>query len=713
MAERLDVYLNQFPVRTLSSNDKTVWRYAVHFDTFPEPDRIQTEISRVLWNLRTPGTRFSTDILTRTALTPEQLRGSQWRLEPLAQQTLDPTLTEERQALEQLERRWLEQQLRQDNSRRVERSKQGGLIWWNTQKLEHAGEGWQVHSGVQLYVVVNRDSQLSLEIDNHFRFYTSWTLQAWLDNHPEVPLEYVHNTYDDNSWKLVRVSEEAPEEVLLPELGTNLAAYHRQKGATESELQASRVVYVKKAAYSRQNREVAHLASRLRPSISMEVLSFLAEQGQDEASQVFSGLRQSVSERLDKGSQVANWLVSQIYRVKEAKVAPQMVEGFRFADEALLIQTGTAARPEVVLRRGCYRTGELRFGCLDLVGTGAWDSLVKQQLQGVAAASGVTLDLATVRTRQDLPERDLAKRQFWANLAQDGVLTMLVVTPWLGNEAKTRLRRDALQAGIALQFMLPMLRPDKYRATNVTLGLLVKAGWQPVGIQMPKHAKTADLTIGFDAGTNRDLFYGTSAFAVLTDGQSLGWEIPEAQSGERFSGEAIWQAVSSIVARFEQKLGRKPQRLLLLRDGLVQAHEFDQTIQELTAEAISVDLLEVHKSGGGRMAVFNSNQVFVDAPPGVAVSASFPDDTFRLITTQARAGGSARPLEIVRVHGDAPLPLLAAEVFCLSQFHPASGFIPSRLPMPLHYADRMIKEVQRLGQLSVLYGVDRSKIFAA
>ncbi|HEY9669563.1 MAG TPA: hypothetical protein V6C91_22305 [Coleofasciculaceae cyanobacterium] len=77
------------------------------------------------------------------------------------------------------------------------------------------------------------------------------------------------------------------------------------------------------------------------------------------------------------------------------------------------------------------------------------------------------------------------------------------------------------------------------------------------------------------------------------------------------------------------------------------------------------------------------------------------------------AGGSARPLEVVKVHGDAPLALLATEVFRLSQFHPASGFIPSRLPMPLHYADRMIKEVQRLGQLGALYGVDRRKIFAA
>ncbi len=72
-----------------------------------------------------------------------------------------------------------------------------------------------------------------------------------------------------------------------------------------------------------------------------------------------------------------------------------------------------------------------------------------------------------------------------------------------------------------------------------------------------------------------------------------------------------------------------------------------------------------------------------------------------------------RYVEVVRIYGDAPLALLATEIFRLSQFHPASSFIPSRLPMPLHYADRMIKEVQRLGQIGVLHNVDRQKSFAA
>jgi hypothetical protein len=274
-----------------------------------------------------------------------------------------------------------------------------------------------------------------------------------------------------------------------------------------------------------------------------------------------------------------------------------------------------------------------------------------------------------------------------------------------------QLRREALQAGIALQFMRPMRGSDKYRAANVSLGLLVKAGWQTIGMRMPDDPNAAELSIGFDAGTNKKLFYGTSAFAVLANGQSLGWEIPEAQTGESFSSQAIWEATSSVVDRFYRLNNRNPSRALLLRDGCVRDQEFDYTISNLEAENIVVDLLEVHKSGAGRMAKLVSNDVFQEVEPGTGFSIS--DDAFRIVTSQAHAGGSARPLEVVRIHGDASLKLLADEIFALSQFHPASAFRPSRLPMPLHYADRMIKEVQRLGQLGILHGLDRQKIFFA
>ena len=220
-------------------------------------------------------------------------------------------------------------------------------------------------------------------------------------------------------------------------------------------------------------------------------------------------------------------------------------------------------------------------------------------------------------------------------------------------QRKTQLRSEALEAGIALQFMLPMPTADRFRAYNITLGLLVKAGWLPVGLRQSTDPLAAELAIGFDAGTNKKLFYGTSAFAVLANGQSLGWEIPEAQAGERFSGPAIWNATATIIERFYALNDRNPKRVLLLRDGVVRDREFDITIAELTAEGIAVDLVEIHKSGAGRMArliELPENTTYEEVLPGTGFRIS--DDAFRIVTSRAQAGGSARPLEVVHLHGD-------------------------------------------------------------
>jgi hypothetical protein len=411
--------------------------------------------------------------------------------------------------------------------------------------------------------------------------------------------------------------------------------------------------------------------------------------------------------------EIAQFIARRIYQVENASIFPQKRIATLFTSQILIAHNEIAVkRANDALKRGCLRTGETKFGFLNyLPEDGDWPEAVKNQLLSTAKASNVSLDLSHQFRRQDLPDSDMERRRFWNSISDLDVRTMLVVSPMLGNSRKAQLRKEALQAGIALQFMRPMRGSDQYRAANVTLGLLVKAGWQPIGMRMPNDPKAAELSIGFDAGTNKKLFYGTSAFAVLANGQSLGWEVPEAQPGESFSSQAIWAATSSIVDRFYQLNNRNPSRVLLLRDGFVRDQEFDYTIQNLEAENIAVDLLEVHKSGAGRMALWGSNNMFQEVLPGTGFSVS--DDAFRIVTSQAHAGGSARPLEVVKIHGDASLKLLADEIFALSQFHPASAFRPSRLPMPLHYADRMIKEVQRLGQLGILHGIDRQKIFFA
>ncbi len=261
--------------------------------------------------------------------------------------------------------------------------------------------------------------------------------------------------------------------------------------------------------------------------------------------------------------------------------------------------------------------------------------------------------------------------------------------------------------------MQPMFKLEDYRIANIVLGLLLKAKWQPVGLEAIQDQYAAEVVIGFDAGTNRQMYYGTSAFAVLANGQNLGWEIPEAQRGETISGQVVWRTVSNIITRFQAQENRMPKRILLLRDGIVQADEFLETVAELNKANIAVDVLGVRKSGAGRMAILPDQSEFLtDASSGTAIL-SADGDTFRIVTSEAKAGGSARPLQVIRDYGDAPLEILARQIDRLCMLNPGSASAYSRLPCVIHFADRMAKLVQRLGGVGVLQGVDRQKIICA
>ena len=153
----------------------------------------------------------------------------------------------------------------------------------------------------------------------------------------------------------------------------------------------------------------------------------------------------------------------------------------------------------------------------------------------------------------------------------------------------------------------------------------------------------------------------------------MGWELPEAQPGEKLSGQAVLNTVANIVTKFQRIENRLPRRVLLLRDGLVQCDEFEETIYNLQQNNIAVDLLGVRKSGAGRMAIKNEFGELIDAVPGTAILAK-NGNVFRIVTSKAKAGGSARPLQIFRDYGNAPLEVLAQQVDRLCMLNPASGF---------------------------------------
>lgn len=716
MENRPQVYLNSFSIRFLDLGDRKCFTYKCIFDNAEIGGNNYQDIGKVLYKIGdATGAGIGNQIVTTTPINLDKLQGDGWILEPTGNKILDPAIPSERKALEQLSRRDFGNKLQSLQGQRVEKINRGFIVW-DESKVERSGNGWQVLKGALVDVSLDAAGQLSLEIDSHYRFYSPWTLHQWLVTYPDAPIKFVRNLNARFSWCFLEASDEKPEDIHIPELGCSLRDYHLRKGVAEKTIQDSFVVYVCHIKGGKRSQDrVPHLSRLLQPSISMEMLGFMAEQGDHDASQVLTSVRLPISKRLNKAKEVAQYLIQRIYQIDSSNLEPQNKIATIFSSPILFARNNVEVKnPNSALQKGFLRVGELKIGCVNLISPeDAWPKLIREKLLSIAKVNNVTLDLDLEYYQSGLPEGDLKRRQFWKSISEAGVKTMLVVTPVLGEFHKTRMRREALQAGIAIQFMRPMPKPDNYRAANVLLGLMMKAGWQPIGMKLSNSNQVADLTIGFDAGTNKTLFYGTSAFAVLANGQSLGWEIPEAQLGEKFSSQAIWDATSNIITRFCSINNRYPSRVLLLRDGFVRDQEFDLTIQNLERESIAVDLVEVHKSGAGRiaLAVNGGGKTYKEVEPGTGFSIA--ENAFRIVTSQAHAGGSARPLEVVKIHGDVSLKVLADEIFALSQFHPASAYKSSRLPMPLHYADKMIKEVQRLGQLGILHGIDRQKIFFA
>ncbi len=704
------VFLNRFPVKKLNDKDKIVQVYSYTFNPSPELGKEYSAINKIPWKIKTPGVRFKSTIITKQLISEEYLKQDNWTLKYQGAKLLNLDISYERESLEKLERKWLERELRYKLSRnRVDLASEGGFIWWDVDEIILQDLGWEVHQGVRLDVELHYSGVIFIEIDLHHRFYSSWTVEEWLQNYGDIPIKWVRNTYDNRSWKFVRISDENPEYTMIPNLGS-LANYHRnldKNKATEKEIKDAHVVYV-----NSKGKELTHLSTRLQPSITMEILSNLQDRGYSEASKVFKQVKKTVQQRFEQGGQKAQWLSKSIYN-SDQLIKPQKTDGFilRQQDPLLLTKSKKVYRPINSLDEGCFRTGEQQFGCLDLTGNGTWSKFIQDKLKYVAQKSGVDILLEPAQKKANLPDSIFTRKQFWQDWADTGSQTILVISPWLQNTEKVQLQKEALEANIALQFMQPMFKEEKYRIANIILGLLLKAKWQPVGLEPLQDQYAAEIVIGFDAGTNRNLYYGTSAFAILANGQSLGWELPEAQVGEKISAEAIVRTVTNIVSRFQRIENRFPRRILLLRDGIIQCDEFDDVVAALLDNQIAVDLLSIRKSGAGRMAILpDKSRSLIDASPGTAIL-STDDKTFRIVTSEAKAGGSARPLKVVRDYGNAPLEILAKQIDRLSMLNPSSAYAYSRLPNVIHFADKMAKTVQSIGGLGILHRLDRQKLF--
>ncbi|XFA72641.1 argonaute PAZ domain-containing protein [Thermosynechococcaceae cyanobacterium Okahandja] len=724
------VFLNQFLVKTLAPEEaRTVQRYACRWQRNPDEGTADYALNRVCYQLRVPAARWRTHIVTFQP--PECLESEEWQLTELEPVVLDCGDPEQREALATLHRQRLRQSLQQDQSNyEVERGSDNSIRIWQKQpkKSENTPEGWEARKGYCLDLRIDTAAHLYLDIDCAYRLWTPWTLHDWLEHYPDsLPLiKWVRNTYLKNNqyrcWQLLHLSQERPEDVRLPGLNITLAEYHRNERATDAEIERSRVVYVKDARIQQGGR-IPHLSQRLTPSVTLELLSELGKQPQLRAKvdAVFKSLRINTNTRFQDAQRFARWLSAKYYGGTDRDLPPLTKTGYQLPPAVLLAKTKQVKQVAQVRQAGCVAVGETKFGLLNLASPErAYPPEIYECLEDIGRCNQVTLDLDSYRTAADLGNTDLARQRFWREWAEEGVRTILVVM--LYSSDKQRIRNEALRAGITTQFVVPQ-NIDAYKAINVVLGLLCKAKWQPVHLQLSDTAEAAELIIGFDTGTNRDLYFGTPAFAVLANGQSLGWELPTVQRGEKLSGQTVWQTVLKLMDKFYTLCKRYPRKVLLMRDGLARLDEFERTIQELEQENIAVDLLSVRKSGAGRMAYSreprnrapDSNQQpnYRSVPKGTVVYDE-QERSFLLVTSQAirQELGSPRPLRVVHSYGTTSLQMLALQTYHLAQLHPGSGFSHARLPWVLHLAHKSSQEFSRIQPLSVLEGLDRDKLIA-
>ena len=376
--QETQVVLNQFWIKELSEDDCKIYEYTCNFVETPESGQEFKAIAKICYKLEVPATQFGSKIITKQLVGTDKLKTDDWEVKLSTTKILTPSNADERKILEKLERKFLSASLKRWGKTDVENAADGGLIWWVKEKdgIEKFGNGWEVHKGRRIDVIINARGNLFLEVDLHYKFFTPWTLHEWQNQYPDCPIDYVHNTYKDRygnykTWRYDSDSEETPDSLKLPHSGQTLAEYHlKEAGATEEEISGSRVVYVKSANGYRSDQLTPHLSTRLEPSLTMGMLTYISDHSPDfeeksEAQGVFKYIRKSISNRLDESQKAVVTIVSGIYKL-DTVPQPLRVNGYTLTEAKLYGHRGSVSKTADVKSKGCVRVSELKFGCLNL-----------------------------------------------------------------------------------------------------------------------------------------------------------------------------------------------------------------------------------------------------------------------------------------------------------------------------------------------------------
>lgn len=690
--QSVEVFLNRFPLRALSEEELSPFLFRLDFSPFPARDELHPLTARVLRRLGVPAVSWWESFCLAWE-PPQTLQGEvragervyAFTLQALGRKRLNPADPLDRGALSALASRWLEAKLRELRVRNRQVEVEGKGVY-NCQAEAASGPGWRILRGALLDLRVDPQGTLLLEVDLSYRFFPTHTLEEWLQEGHRLP-KRVRNAYPDGfgrTWEVVRLGKENPKQVMLNG-GKNLLAYHQERGRLLSR-EAGQVVWLRDPSQRRME-EIPHLTGLLLPVLTLEEIHELGE---------LPPLQIPSMERLKRICETARWAVKTLKLGGPPEPQPLRVQAFRLPPPVLVAAKGQrVGKAADALEKGVFKGKAAKVALLRLDGGRGWPPFLEKALKGLG------LEASVLGAAPDVLEDELDFRNELCKIRNAGFAALLVLTPPLSPERRNRLKSLSLAEGLPTQLLnTPVGESDRHRIANALLGLLAKVGAQPVAL---KGEYPAELAVGFDAGGQGSFRFGGAVCAVGKEGGVLTWSLPEAQAGERIPEEVVWDLLQEALLAFQGAIHRLPKKVLLLRDGKVPQGEFAKALGELKRRGVAYDLVSVRKTGGGR--IYPTKGRLADG-----LFLPLEEDGFLLLTVHREGRGTARPLKLVREEGETPIPDLARQIYHLTRLHPASGFLFPRLPAPLHLADRLVKEVGRLG-LRHLKEVDRSQLF--
>ena len=483
-----------------------------------------------------------------------------------------------------------------------------------------------------------------------------------------------------------------------PKGDVSLLNYHDSKGNIPDDereaVAASHVVHVR---YGRDTRAkpMEHLAALLQPMFDFETLSNIDSRLLE---RIAGSLKWPVGERLKAAFRLVKGL-----EVSELGARLQPLEGTHrylrtLKPEFRLRFRGTAVADseKAVLRHGAYR-GMTRKLVVPVVIGGSvleQEAAVRHFQEVERVCRKWHPDLTSWKTAPPAEDAETLNQRL-ALRKPDNTLLLI----GLGRGADKRKIRDvAYRYGLATQFMRLDHPPRTYQPSyynNLAAGVFSKGGGVLCAIdEMPGDT---DLFIGLDLGGVSQRAPGL-AFLFTREGAQLGWQLAEAQRGERVEDAVLRDLLERSLQAYRQAhLGVLPRRIALHRDGRL--FESLDVIRDFERDhSVRVDVLEVVKSGCPplyrRGVVAENKKAFRNPEVGDAFELLGLDELIIATYSGEELGSSwgdkvtVRPLRLRRRYGETDLHTLAKQVVLLSRIHGASLYRHPRLPVTTHHADR-------------------------